>query len=208
MSGRFIGFATTLAIATFFHGSPRAQSVQRGEIAALASRPSLERPGTRALKSAYRILLRSDWPQLAGRSRSCLNGGQETVEGILSRNADGGYGGTFVRRTRLLFCGAHGAGVGSGQSCDLTLLGDGTVNVSAVIVPDDSSASGRAARLIWVPSPDHQATVTGACSPAFKQAVQEMYLGARHSVEVPLTEAGSGPTSGRLRDYPWVVSLE
>lgn len=75
----------------------------------LGSGPGVARPA--ALKSAYAIHLQSAWPQLAG-AGGCVNGGEETLDGILMLDGTGSYGGTFHRHTRLLFCGAHGPGAG------------------------------------------------------------------------------------------------
>jgi hypothetical protein len=166
--------------------------------------PELPRPA--ALKSSYGIHLKSAWPQLAGGPGGCINGGEETVDGTLTLTGEGSYRGTFDRHTRLLFCGAHGPG--AAESCALTLVGDGKVSASAVVVADETSPSGRSARLSWVPSAGHQATVTGACPARFKQAVEAMYLSVHHGVELPLTEAGSGPLSDRLENYAWIVNVE
>src|SRR5512138_2384018 len=106
-----------------------------GPALALAAEPV---PATaRALKPAYRIRLVSTWPQAA--DGQCMNGGEETLEGSLVREADGSYRGTFTRRTRLLFCGAHGLSRGDSASapiasCALTLEGQGTVAMTGTVV--------------------------------------------------------------------------
>ncbi len=41
----------------------------------------------------------------------------------------------------------------------------------------------------------------------FKEAVEGMYLNTRHSVELPLIEAGAAPMTRRLEDYAWVVEM-
>ncbi len=61
---------------------------------------------------------------------------------------------------------------------------------------------------MWTPAPAHQASVRGACAPAFKQAMKEMYLSTPHAVEFPLTSAGAGPRTERLENYAWKVELE
>ena len=205
---RSLGLAGALALTAF--ASPSSLGAQSAASAdprttalALNERPVRPRPAT--LKTTYRIHLRSTWPQLASGSEGCFNGGEETLDGTLAANADGTYGGTFTRRTRLLFCGAHGSD--GAESCQLTLRGEGQVNVSADVMADDSSPSGRVARLVWVPTPDHRASVTGACPAPFKEAVEAMYLNARHSVELPLIEAGAPPMSRRLEDYAWTVEM-
>ena len=207
---RSLGLAGALALTALASPSLRAQSAPSADVHATAlaldDRPVRPRPAT--LKSTYRIHLQSTWPQLAGISKDCLNGGEERLDGTLVANGDGTYGGTFARTTRLLFCGSHGShGSDGAESCQLTLLGAGQVNVSAIVMADDASPSGRAARLVWVPNPDHRASVTGSCPAPFKEAVEAMYLNARHSVELPLIEAGAAPMTRRLEDYAWTVEL-
>ena len=165
--------------------------------------PPSPRPVT--LKTSYQIHLRSTWPQLAGASKECFNGGEESLDGTLRANGDGTYGGVFTRRTRLLFCGAHGSD--AAEACQLILQGEGEVSVSAVVVPDDASPSSRAARLVWVPASGHRASVSGACPTPFKGAMEAMYLTTRHSVELPLIAAGGEPMTRRLEDYAWSVEM-
>jgi hypothetical protein len=204
---RSLGLAGALALTAFASPSLRAQSAAQADAhattLALGDHPVRPRPAT--LKSTYRIHLQSTWPQLAGGSEGCLNGGEERLDGTLVANGDGTYGGTFTRTTRLLFCGAHGSD--GAESCRLTLQGAGKVSVSAVVLADDSSPFGRVARLVWVPNPDHRASVTGSCPAPFKEAVEAMYLNVRHSVELPLIEAGAGPMTRRLEDYAWTVEM-
>lgn len=204
---RSLGLAGALALTAFASLSLRAQSAPLADAhttaLALGNRPI--RPWPATLKTTYRIRLRSAWPQLASGSEGCFNGGEETLDGTLAANTDGTYSGTFTRRTRLLFCGAHGSD--SAGSCELTLRGEGQVSVSAVVMADDSSPSGRVARLVWVPAPDHRASVTGACPAPFKEAVEAMYLNAHHSVELPLIEAGAAPMTRRLEDYAWTMEI-
>ena len=149
-------------------------------------------PGTApaALKPAYHVRLTSTWPQETG-GQDCRNGGEEDVEGTLSRNADG----TF--RT------AGGSG-----SCAITLAGSGQVRATGVVLADDQSPSGRSMRLVWSPAPDQRATVTGACADSFKRAVKAMYLSTAHAAEFGLTPAGAGPRTERLENYAWKVELE
>src|SRR5262245_23769561 len=173
MSRRSLGRAGALVLTAF-----------ASTVLALGNRPRPVRPKPATLKTAYRIHLQSTWPQLASDPEGCLNGGGETLDGMLTANGDGTYGGTFTRNTRLLFCGAHGSD--DARSCALTLRGGGQVSVTAAVVADESSPSGRVARLVWVPGPDHQADITGTCPASFKEAVEAMYLGVRHSVELPL----------------------
>jgi hypothetical protein len=165
-------------------------------------------PARPALKPAYHVRLTSTWPQEAA-GGGCRNGGEETIEGTLAREADGTYTGTFARRTELLFCGSHGTHQDAeAAACELVLTGQGDVSATGVVRDDESSPSGREVRLVWTPAPAHQASVRGACDSAFKQAMKEMYLSTPHAVEFPLTSAGAGPRRERLENYAWKVELE
>ena len=161
-------------------------------------------PPSLALASAYHLRLESAWPQLAASDDACRNGGDETVEGLLTRAADGVYRGSFERRTLILFCGAHGA---TGKACELVLEGDGKVAMTGYVVPDETSPSGSALRLSWRPSPSHGATVRGACSTDFKRSVQQMYLSATHGVELAVPAAGAEPRVERLENYAWTAEV-
>ena len=170
--------------------------------------PTAAPPAMRALKPSYRIRLTSTWPQETGPA-GCLNGGEETVEGTLARTADGGYAGSFTRRTHLLFCGAHGRAQGApAERCALTLEGQGDVRMTGEVVADETSPSGRSARVMWTPEDSGRVAVTGACPAAFKEAVAAMYRTTRHGVEFPLTTMGEGPHSERLENYAWRVEQE
>jgi len=164
-------------------------------------------PARPALKPVYHVRLTSTWPQEA--AGGCRNGGEETIEGTLAREADGTYTGTFARRTELLFCGTHGSHHDAETAaCDLALTGRGDVSVTGVVRDDEASPSGQEVRLVWTPAGAHEASVRGACAPAFKQAMKEMYLSTPHAVEFPLTSAGAGPRTERLENYAWKVELE
>ena len=171
---------------------------------AVSAEPAVPRPAAE-LKAAYHLRLQSTWPQETDTVDQCSNGGEETVSGTLTRTAEGGYTGNLTRRTRLLFCGSHGA---AADRCQLTLEGTGTVEMMGEVVGDDTSPSGRALRVQWIPDSAHQATVKGACPAAFKTAVQQMYLSTRHGVEFPLPAAGEGPRTERLENYAWSVALD
>jgi hypothetical protein len=158
-----------------------------------------------ALAEAYRVVLRSAWPQVAAPVGGCRNGGTEIVEGTLTRGADGNYRGRLGRRTLILFCGAHGA---DGKACELVLEGDGTVAMTGVVVPDEASPSGSALRASWRPSPTHGATVRGACSADFKRSIEEMYLSVTHGAEFAVPSAGGGKRVERLENYAWTVEIE
>jgi hypothetical protein len=165
-------------------------------------------PARPALKPAYHVRLTSTWPQEAT-AGGCRNGGEETIEGTLAREADGTYTGTFARRTELLFCGTHGTHQDAeAAACELALTGRGNVSATGVVRDDEASPSGQEMRLVWTPAAAHAASVRGACAPAFKQAMKRMYLSTPHAVEFPLTSAGAGPRLERLENYAWKVELE
>ena len=120
-------------------------------------------PTRPALKPAYHVRLTSTWPQEAV-GGGCRNGGEETIEGTLAREADGTYTGTFARRTELLFCGTHGTHQDAeSAACELALIGRGDVSATGVVRDDEASPSGQEVRLVWTPAPAHQASVSGAC---------------------------------------------
>lgn len=194
---RTLGLLSGLALTTLSTAPAAAQAIAYGE--APAPRGSV------ALPAAYHLRLESVWPQAVAAAEECRNGGDEIVEGMLIRSADGTYRGNFDRRTRILFCGAHGAG---GRACELVLEGSGKVAMAGVVVPDETSPSGRALRVSWLPSPSHGAAVRGACSADFKRSVEEMYLSVRHGAEFAVPEAGMGKRVERLENYAWTVEIE
>ena len=161
-------------------------------------------PASGALKPVYRIRLTSRWPQ-ESLSAECRNGGVETVTGVLNRNADGTYSGSFARETRLAFCGAHGPAT---AACSLDLVGKGSVSMRGAVMADETSPSGRSIRVTWTPAAGHQAAVTGDCAEGFKEAVREMYLSTLHAAEFPLTTLGAGPRTDELESYAWRVEVE
>jgi hypothetical protein len=205
MSRRITPLAAVLALGALVPSLGAAQTALEPPGASLALAAA---PGPVALKAVYHLVLTSTWPQelTAG---GCRNGGVETVEGTLTRGAGGAYTGRLARHTELLFCGAHGeAAHGADEAgCALTLRGEGTVAMTGVVMEDESSPSGRAMRATWTPDPEHQATVTGACAAAFKDALRAMYLATPHAVEFPLTTAGQGARSEQLENYAWAVEL-
>jgi hypothetical protein len=196
--------AAALALAALI---PSAGAGQRSLGPARASFASAgAAPAPAALKAAYHLRLISTWPQEA--ADDCRNGGEETLDGTLTRKADGTYSGSFARSTRLLFCGAHGSEGMAAEPCAVTLQGEGRVTANGVVVEDETSPSGRSVRVEWTPAPDHSAVVTGACPAAFKDALRGMYLTTRHGAEIPLTTAGAGPRTERLENYAWAVELD
>ena len=197
--------AAALALAGLTPMAGRAQSEPGARTIALTDGVMPARP---ALKPVYHVRLTSTWPQEAA-AAGCRNGGEETIEGTLTREADGTYTGTFARRTELLFCGAHGSHYDAETAaCELALTGRGDVSATGVVWNDEASPSGQEVRLVWTPAPAHAASVRGACAPAFKRAMKQMYLSTPHAVEFPLTSAGAGPRTERLENYAWKVELE
>jgi hypothetical protein len=196
--------ALALAGLTPMVGSAQSTPGARAFAVTLAEGTTPARP---ALKPIYHVRLTSTWPQDAG--GACLNGGEESIEGTLTRQADGTYTGTFARRTELLFCGVHGSRRDSETAaCELALTGQGDVNATGVVRDDEASPSGQEVRLVWTPAPAHAASVRGACASAFKQAIKEMYLSTPHAAEFPLPPAGAGPRTERLENYAWKVELD
>jgi hypothetical protein len=207
MSYPFPRLAAALALGGFAT-SAAAQSAAVDHPASLALRSApAPVPASTALKAAYRVRLTSTWPQQTTVG-DCRNGGEETLAGTLTLNADGTYAGTFSRNTELLFCGAHGPHGATSASCALTLDGHGTVAMTGVVMGDDTSPSGRAMRVTWTPAPGQHAAVSGACTPAFKAAVKAMYLSTPHAAEFALTSAGAGSSTERLENYAWSVELD
>jgi hypothetical protein len=201
-----IPLAAALALAGLTPMAGSAQSAPTSRTIALSLADG-SMPGRPALKPVYHVRLTSTWPQDAG--GGCRNGGEETIEGTLTREADGTYTGTFARRTELLFCGTHGSPQDTERAaCELALTGQGDVSATGVVRDDESSPSGQEVRLVWTPTLAHEAVVRGACAPAFKQAMKEMYLTTPHAAEFPLTSAGAGPRTERLENYAWKVELE
>jgi len=168
------------------------------------TRPPIPAPAPGALKAAYRLRLTSLWPQQIV-TAGCRNGGEETLDGTLTRNPDGTYSGSFVRQTRLLFCGAHGP---AASACSLDLVGKGRVTMTGAVLEDETSPSGRSIRVSWTPAAGHEAEVSGECAEGFKQAVRSMYLSTLHAAEFPLTTVGSGPRTDELESYAWRVEVE
>ena len=185
--------------------SAQASSAEGGAAPSLAlTSATAPEPVPGALKSVYHLRLTSLWPQ-ESLSAHCRNGGEETLDGMLARNEDGTYSGSFTRETRLLFCGAHGP---VASACSLVLVGKGRVAMTGTVMADDNSPSGRSIRVTWTPAAGHQAAVTGHCAEGFKDAVRGMYLSTVHAAEFPLTTVGSGPRTEEPESYAWRVEVE
>jgi hypothetical protein len=193
-----------LAIALVLGGSIAGFSAPQGGTLAHHDEPH-PRPVAGTLEPSYRLRLTSAWPRQQGAPPGCADGGEETVEGVLVRAGPQSYSGTFTRRTRLLFCGSHGTDAGA---CELTLEGKGEVAMTGLVVSDETSPSGRAARLGWIPVEGHDAVVKGPCAEGFKRGVKRMYLTVRHGAEVPLPAVGAAPIKERLENYAYVAEIE
>lgn len=155
------------------------------------------------LPASYQIHLASDWPQLTLAGTDCVNGGNETLSGTLSRTA-GGYAGQLERKTSIRFCGTHGPL--SPAPCSLTLSSRGPVTARAEVF----RADGRPAVILrWAaePSARDAILVEGNCAPAFNQSLKDLYLGVTHSLEFSLPEVGEAGVPVRLEDYGWVVAV-
>lgn len=202
MSFRFSSLAAALALGAAAAPAAAQSAVADAPASLVLTTASV--PAPPALKAAYRLHLTSTWPQYIA-SKGCRNGGEETLDGVLTRNADGTYAGRFARHTELLFCGAHGP---AAAGCSLVLAGNGAVAMTGVVLSDEGSPSGRSMRVTWTPAPEHEAEVTGQCAVGFKRAVRQMYLTTLHAAEFPLTTVGSAPRTERLDSYAWKVELE
>jgi hypothetical protein len=158
-----------------------------------------------ALEQDYRIRLVSDWPQLTSGGLACLNGGQEVLEGTLTRTSDAGYSGTLRRTATIRFCGAHG---GAREVCALTLTSVGTVTAEGNVTPTAAGWADPELALHWyAPTGASDAIVEGDCDPGFSASVRRMYLGVEHAIEFPLPAAGTGGRVTRLDDYGWIVDV-
>lgn len=160
-------------------------------------------PRTVLLKAAYQVRLVSDWPQLSANGLSCINGGQEVLEGRIIQNDAGDYQGQLTRKATIRFCGMHG---GTDGACALTLTSDGTVSARGSVMTDGSKVPQ--VELRWfAPEGESEALVEGDCSSQFNDSVRRLYLGASHSLEFPLPIAGEGRRTMRLEDYGWIVDV-
>lgn len=160
-------------------------------------------PRNALLKASYQVRLVSDWPQLSAGGLSCVNGGQEVLEGRLIQNPAGEYTGQLTRKATILFCGVH---AGAASSCALTLTSDGTVSARGAVL--ESGPKEAEVELRWfAPDGSAQAVVEGDCSPQFNDSVRRLYLGASHSLEFPLPAATEPGRTVRLDDYGWIVDV-
>ncbi len=157
------------------------------------------------LRPAYQVRLVSDWPQLSAGGVSCVNGGQEVLEGRLEQTSSGDYAGQLVRRGTIRFCGVHGS---AAEACALTLTSAGTVSVQGTVTPVSASWSEPRFELRWfTPEGASEAVVEGDCSADFNESVRRMYLAASHSVEFSLPTVDQGGRTMRLDDYGWIVDV-
>ncbi|MEO8138581.1 MAG: hypothetical protein ABI742_02990 [Gemmatimonadota bacterium] len=162
-----------------------------------------EGPGT-ALASAYTLNLVSDWPQLSADGSACVNGGQETLRGAITRTTDGHYVGQLERRATILFCGVHGA---AQDACALTLTSEGPVEAEGHVLPSEAAGSAPLVELQWASAEDpSDVVIEGDCAPGFNESLRRLYIGVTHTLEFPLPLAG--PRTIRLEDYGWIVDVE
>ena len=80
--------------------------------------------------------------------------------------------------------------------------------MTGVLVPDETSPSGRALQVTWRPSPSHGASVRGACPSDFKRSIEAMYLSVLHGAEFAMPGAREGRRVERLENYAWTVEIE
>lgn len=158
-------------------------------------------PGA-GLAASYTLNLVSDWPQLSV-GGACFNGGQEALDGTLTRTAGGSYAGQLERRATILFCGVHGT---AASACALTLSSRGPVEATGEILPSAAPDDAPVVQLAWSAAPGaSEITILGDCPEAFNDSLRRMYLAVTHSLEFPLPLAGEGARTVRLEDYGWIV---
>ncbi len=157
-----------------------------------------------ALASSYTLSLVSDWPQLSV-GGACFNGGQEALNGTLTRTAGGGYAGRLERRATILFCGVHG---GAESACALSLTSRGPVEARGELLPDAAEGAAPVVELRWAASEGaSEVVIRGDCAPGFNESLRRMYLGVTHALEFSLPLAGEGPRTVRLEDFGWIVEV-
>jgi hypothetical protein len=159
-----------------------------------------------ALKPSYHLRLTSDWPQSKSPAGECLNGGNEVLEGVLTRVADTGYEGELRRVTVIRFCGRH---ADARTLCSITLTGQGPVIAEATVEPGPGSWGDHLVRLRWIPDSSRtEVRVSGDCQLSFAAGLEAMYATVPHAVEFSLPAAGdSDHVTQRLFDYGWIVEV-
>jgi hypothetical protein len=159
-----------------------------------------------ALKPKYQLRLTSDWPQLAAADGSCLNGGEEFLEGGVELTSGGEYLGTLTRTTTIHFCGSHGL---ARDACTLTLRSKGPVVARGEVQARPAGWANPVLELGWSTVPDgSEVMLDGDCTPSFNEALRRMYLGVSHRLEFSLPAAGEAGRRERLDDYGWEVEVE
>lgn len=157
------------------------------------------------LASRYELHVVSDWPQYGIPGTSCVNGGQEVLNGTLSRLEGDSYGGTLERRTTIRFCGSHGQA--QDQACSLTLTSHGPVEARGEVIPGAGPGPGATLALRWTTPADaapDDIAIEGTCAPAFTARLRALYQGVSHAMEVPVPLLGEAPTLVRL-EQGWIV---
>jgi hypothetical protein len=167
-----------------------------------ANRSAAEEATGTGFAASYTLRLVSDWPQLSV-AGSCFNGGQEALDGTLTRTAEGSYEGQLERRATILFCGVHGA---AASTCALTLSSRGPVEARGRLLPTPIGGDVPVVELSWAAAPGaSEVGIQGDCPEAFNDSLRRMYLAVTHSLEFPLPLAGEGSRTIRLEDYGWIV---
>jgi hypothetical protein len=158
-------------------------------------------PGS-GLAPAYTLNLVSDWPQLSV-GATCFNGGQEVLDGTLTRTGSGSYAGRLERRATILFCGVHG---GAASACALTLTSSGPVEAKGELLADGADGAAPVVELTWSAAAGaSEVAIHGDCPARFNDSLRRMYLGVSHTLEFPLPLAGEGARTVHLEDYGWIV---
>ena len=175
---------------------------EAGGLSAIVNRALL----AAALKPSYQVHLTSDWPQLSAPDGSCLNGGEEFLEGPLELTSGGDYVGTLSRTATIHFCGSHGS---ARDACILTLRSKGPVVARGEVLPLAAGWADPVVELHWSSAAEgNEVTVDGNCAPSFNEALRRMYLGVTHTIEFPFPTAGEATRREQLDEYGWNVEVE
>ena len=159
-----------------------------------------------ALKSTYSVHLVSAWPQLGMPNSTCVNGGEEVLEGTIEQTSGGNYVGSLQRRATIRFCGTHGPAT---EACSLTLRSVGPVAAQGEVQPFTRGWTNPTVELRWATAESgNDVTVEGDCAPTFNESLRRMYLGVTHMVEFPLPVVGEGLRREELADYGWIVAVQ
>ncbi len=159
-----------------------------------------------ALKSTYSVHMVSAWPQLSMPNSTCVNGGEEVLEGTIEQTSGGNYVGSLQRRATIRFCGTHGPAT---EACSLTLRSVGPVAAQGEVQPFTRGWTNPTVELRWATAESgNDVTVEGDCAATFNESLRRMYLGVTHMVEFPLPVVGEGLRREELADYGWIVAVQ